>query len=157
MAHRVIDTIDDLHDLTRFLGNLKLPITVEWVPGRDRTKSQNALQWLWAGEVAYQLGDRTAEDVQDDWRLMHGVPILREDNSEFRSVYDSCLKALPYAAKKAALRHLGIKVTSAMNVRQMVRYMDAVTRACAELGLHLSEPDPELAKYQSRYRVKEKT
>lgn len=154
MPHRIIETPGDLGHLHRMFGGLKLPFTVEWVQGRDRTQSQNALQWLWATQVAEQLQDRTAEDVQDQWRLEHGVPILREDSAEFREMYDTCLKPLSYEMKKQALRKLGIKVTSAMKVRQMVRYMDAVQRKCLEMGLQLTEPDPELAKYQSRYREK---
>ena len=55
MAHRVIDTPDQMEDFIRLLGNLKLPITVQWAHGRDRTLDQNALQWLWASEVAGQL------------------------------------------------------------------------------------------------------
>lgn len=155
MPHRILQTPDDLADFTRFLGNLKLPVTVEWVQGRDRTREQNALQWLWATEVAHQLGDRSAEDVQDQWRLEHGVPILREDSPEFRDVYDRCIRPLPYEMKKTALRRLGIKVTSAMKVRQMVRYMDAVQRECLSFGLRITDPDPELAKYQDRYREEE--
>lgn len=155
MPHRILKTPGDLADFTRFLGNLKLPVTVEWVQGRDRTREQNALQWLWATEVARQLGDRSAEDVQDQWRLEHGVPILREDSPEFRDVYDRCIRPLPYEAKKTALRRLGIKITSAMKVRQMVRYMDAVQRECLSFGLRITDPDPELAKYQDRYREKE--
>lgn len=152
MPHRVIDTPSDLQNLMRFFANLSLPITVEWVQGRDRTKEQNALQWLWATEVAQQLGDRTPEDVQDDWRLRHGVPILREDSGEFREMYDACIRPLPYETKKVALRKLNIAVTSAMKVRQMVRYMDAVQRECLENGFDITDPDPMLADYQKRYR-----
>ena len=152
MPHRILDTPDDLIQFTQFLGNLKLPVTVEWAQGRDRTREQNALQWLWASEVARQLGDRGAQDVQDEWRLEHGVPILREDSAEFREMYDRCIKPLPYETKKTALRKLGIKVTSAMNVGQMVRYMDAVCRQCLEMGLQITDPDPELARHQDRYR-----
>ena len=155
MPHRVIDNPYQLDQFVTFLGNMKLPVTVEWAQGRDRTKEQNALQWMWATEVAAQLGGCTAEDMQDQWRLEHGVPILREDSMEFREMYDACLKALPYEMKKTALRKLGIKVTSAMNVRQMVRYMDAVQRECLQMGLTLTEPDPELASYQKRYRAKD--
>ncbi len=154
MAHRILNTPGDVADFSRFLGRLKLPLTVEWVPGRDRTREQNALQWLWATEVAHQLGDRSAEDVQAEWRLKHGVPILREDSPGFRDLYDRCLKALPHDMKKAALRYLGIPITSAMKVAQMVRYMDMVQHECLEFGFQITEPDPELARYQSRYREK---
>ncbi|WP_420584922.1 hypothetical protein [Ruegeria sp.] len=155
MPHRVIDTVDDLSDFTRFLSNLKLPITVEWVQGRDRTKDQNALQWLWASEVAKQLGDRDAADVQADWKLRHGVPIMREDSAEFREAYDSMIKPLPFEAKQRVMRDLDFGVTRLMKVRQMVRYMDTIQRECLQLGIHLTEPDPELSKYQNRYRQKD--
>ncbi len=47
-----------------------------------------------------------------------------------------------------------IPVTSEMKVRQMVRFLDTVQRECAEQGLKLTDPDPELAAYQSRHRQK---
>lgn len=155
MPHRIIDSPDDLSDFTRFLGNLKLPITVEWVQGRDRTKDQNSLQWLWASEVAQQMGDRDAADVQADWKLRHGVPIMREDSQEFRQSYDSMIKPLPHETKLRVMRDLDFGVTRLMKVRQMVRYMDSVQRECLQMGLSLTEPDPELAKYQNRYRQKD--
>lgn len=36
----------------------------------------------------------------------------------------------------------------------MVRYLDAVQRECLENGIVLTDPDPELASYQHRYRQK---
>jgi len=152
MAHRIINNEADLADLVRFLGNLKLPVTVEWVQGRDRTRDQNALQWLWATEAASQYGDRTADEVRHEWKLRHGVPILREDSAEFRELYDRAIKPLPYHMKLEAMAF--IPVTSEMKVRQMVRYLDAVQQECAENGLRLTDPDPELAAYQNRYRAK---
>lgn len=152
MAHRILEKPADLDDFARFLGNLKLPITVEWVLGRDRTKDQNALQWLWASEAATQLGDRTADEVQREWKLRHGVPILREDSGEFREVYDRFIKDdLDYEAKVELMRF--IDVTSIMKVRQMVRYLDAIQRESLENGLKLTDPDPSLADYQKRYRT----
>lgn len=150
MAHRILENTHDLNAFIRFLGELKLPITVEWVQGRDRTKDQNALQWLWATEAAHQLGDRTAEEVQREWKLRFGVPILREDSAEFRDTYDRTIKPLPYEAKVAAMAF--IDVTSALKVRQMVRFLDTVQRECLEQGIRLTDPDPSLASYQQRYR-----
>ncbi len=153
MAHRIIQNEADLIDLGRLLSGLTLPITVEWVQGRDRTRDQNALQFLWASEAAHQRGDMTTEEVRHDWKLRHGVPILREDSASFRDIYDKAIKPLPYELKVAAMAF--IPVTSEMKVRQMVRYLDTIQRECAEQGIRLTDPDPELAKYQSRYRVKE--
>ena len=150
--HRILDTPDDLADFTRFLGNLKLPVTVEWVQGRDRTRDQNALQWLWATEASWQLGDRQPEEVQADWKLRHGVPILRAESPKFREVYDRLLKPLSYEQKVAVIRDMDLPVTRLMKVRQMVRYLDAVQRECVENGLKITDPDPELARYQARYR-----
>lgn len=153
MAHRIINDEADLLDFTRFLSRLSLPVTVEWVQGRDRTREQNALQWLWATEAAHQLGDRTADELQREWKLRHGVPILREDSAEFRDLYDQMIKPLPYERKIEVMRL--VTVTSEMKVRQMVRYLDAIERECAEQGIRLTQPDPELSKYQARYRLKE--
>ena len=153
MAHRIIESPADLVDLAKLLGSLKLPITVEWVQGRDRTRDQNALQFLWANEAANQLGDRTAMEVRHDWKLRHGVPILRDASPDFRAVYDRAIKPLPYELKVAAMQYL--PVTSEMKVRQMVQYLDTIQRECLEQGLRLTDPDPELAKHQSRYRQKE--
>jgi hypothetical protein len=155
MAHRIIATPADLADFVKLLQGLKLPITVEWVQGRDRTRDQNALQWLWASEAAQQLGDRTADEVQRTWKLVHGVPILREDSAEFRAIYDQAIRPLPYELKVQAMAF--IPVTSEMKVRQMVRYLDTIQRECLEAGLKLTDPDPDLAKHQARYRAKHTT
>lgn len=153
MAHRIVDSESDRAMLLALIGNLKLPFTAQWVQGRDRTRDQNALQWLWATEAANQLGDRTADELQRDWKLRHGVPILREDSADFRDTYDRMIKPLSYEQKLEAMRI--IDVTSDMKVRQMVRFLDAVQRECLEQGLHITDPDPALASYQQRYREKE--
>lgn len=152
MAHRFILSSEDIEDFARFLGTLKLPVTVEWVQGRDRTLDQNALQWLWASEAAMQRGDETPAQVQARWKLTHGVPILREDSADFRAEYDSIIKPLPYHTKLRAMEHLDFGVTRRMKVRQMVRYLDAIWAEAAEQGLRLTAPDPELAKYQNSQR-----
>jgi Fe-S cluster assembly scaffold protein SufB len=153
MAHRILETPEDLDDFALFLGNLKLPVTVEWTLGRDRTKEQNRLQFLWAREAAEQRGDRTAEEQRNEWKLRFGVPIMREDSPEFREVYDRLIKPLSYPQKVAAMDL--ISVTSLMKVRQMVRYLDAIERECVEEGVKLTDPDPDMAAYLSRYRMKD--
>lgn len=150
MAHRIIETDAELEALWHLFSTLKRPFSVEWVQGRDRSSQQNALQWLWASEAAHQLGDRTPTEIQREWKLRHGIPILREDSAEFRATYDRHIRPLPYEEKVAFMDM--IEVTSAMKVRQMVRYLDTIQRECLEQGLRLTDPDPDLAKYQSRYR-----
>ncbi len=153
MPHRTIENADDLASFARFLGNLQLPVTVEWVQGRDRSRDQNALMWLWATEAANQLADRTPAEVQADWKLRYGVPILREDAADFRAFYDKALKGRTYGEKLEAMEF--VPITSLMKVRQMVRFLDTVQRECLTNGIRLTDPDPALATYQARYRMKE--
>jgi len=154
MPHRIVETPEQLDAFTTLLGGLKLPLTVEWTLGRDRTKEQNRLQFLWAREAAEQRGDRTPEEQRNEWKLTHGVPIMREDSPEFRETYDRLIKPLPYHAKLKAMDL--IAVTSLMKVKQMVRYLDAIERECAEEGVRLTQPDPDLAAYHARYRTLER-
>jgi len=150
VAHRIIDNDTDIETLVTLLQGLKKPFTVEWVQGRDRSKDQNALQFLWANEAAQQLGDQTTEEVRQRWKLEIGVPILREDSASFRELYDATIRPLTYEMKLKAMDL--VSVTSEMKVRQMVRYLDAVQRECLQQGLRLTDPDPALADYQKRYR-----
>ena len=153
MASRLIRTADDLDALFTLLGSLKLPLTIEWTQGLDRSAQQNRLQFLWAREAAEQLGDRTADEVRCDWKLRHGVPIMRGDSPEFRDTYDRLIKPLTYEQKVKAMQL--IEVTSLMKVKQMIAYLDAVERECLEQGIALTAPDSDLAAYHQRYRQKE--
>jgi hypothetical protein len=128
MASRLIRTADDLDALTTLLGNLKLPLTVEWTQGADRSAQQNKLMWLWASEVEQQTQQETSDEVQRRWKLDHGIPILCESSEEYRSFCRLTLKRLSYEERKDAMRF--VPVTSEMNVKQMVRFLDAVEREC---------------------------
>ena len=154
MAHRIIASERDRADFLKFVAGIKLPATFEWTPGRDRTLDQNRLQFLWAREASDQRGDMTPDEVRCEWKLIYGVPILREESDDFRAVYDEAIKPLPYELKLKAMRF--IPVTSEMKVPQMVRYLDTVQRECLEQGIKLTDPDPDLAAYQSRYRSDER-
>jgi hypothetical protein len=151
MPSRIIRTPEDMAELVATFSALSLPITVSWVKGADRTTEQNNLQWKWANEAAMQLGDRTAADVQAEWKLEIGVPILRGADDAYRALYDATIRSLPHAMK-IKLMEQGYPVTSIMKVRHMVQYMDAVQRQSIGMGLQLTEPDPSLAKYQARHR-----
>ena len=139
MPSRVITTPADLAALGRTLGALKLPITVSWKQGRDRSLDQNALMWKWAGEFAEQMGDRTADETQRQWKLTIGVPILRSENDDFRDFYDKGLRRLAYPEKLAAMQY--VPVTSIMTVPQMRKLMDAIQREAAEQGVRLTDPE----------------
>lgn len=153
MAHRIIRTEADRAALLTFVRKVSLPATFEWRQGADRSLEQNRLQFLWAREAAEQRGDMTTDEVRCDWKLRHGVPIMRGDSPDFQAAYDQAIKPLPYEMKAKAMQFFA--VTSLMNVRQMVRYLDTIERECVENGIRLTAPDPDLATYQARYRLKE--
>ena len=131
MPSRTLNDQSDIPMFARLLGTMKLPVTVSWIDGRDRSAEQNRLMWLWAQEAA----DQRAEDP------------------EFQSIYDVSIKPLTYEKKLALMAYM--PVTSEFKVRQMVAFLDAVERECSMQGIRLTDPDPDLAKYQARYRQKE--
>lgn len=139
MPHRIIRTPADLDAYVATLRSLKLPLTVQHKQGADRSLDQNHLQFLWANEFAAAMGDRTSEEVRLDWKLRHGVPILRAEDEGFRATYDANLKGLPYAAKLALMAY--IPVTSLMTVKQMSAYLDTVQREAAQHGVCLTDPE----------------
>lgn len=153
MPSRTIHDQSDIPVFATLLGTLKLPVTVSWVVGRDRSAEQNRLMWLWAQEAADQRGDMTRTEVQHEWKLRIGVPILRAEDPDFRATYDAAVKALPYEKKLALMAYM--PVTSEFKVPQMVAFLDAIERECAQQGIRLTDPEPDLAKYQARYRAKE--
>ena len=104
MASRILRNAEDVDGFVKLLCALKLPVTVTWQQGADRSHDQNALQWLWATEVATQLGDREAADVQAEWKLEIGVPILRADDPDFRAAYDKAVRPLRHTTKPAKSR-----------------------------------------------------
>ena len=154
MPSRLIRTADDLDALFTLLGTLLgkgKPLTVDYEVGADRTAQQNKLQWKWAQEAGDELGE-TADEVQRRWKLDIGIPILCVDREDYRRFCRLTLGRLGREQRLEAMEFT--PVTSEMNVRQMVRFMDAVERQCAEQGIVLTQPDPDLADYQRRYRDK---
>lgn len=140
---RVLETQADLELWIKFLRARKLPQTVSTEDGRDRSLEQNRTQFMWAREASDQRGDMTAEEVRCEWKLHYAVPIMRAENDEWRETYDEVIKSLPYEMKLKVMRI--IPVTSEMNVRQMVAYLDTIQRECAEQGIRLTDPERRAA------------
>lgn len=143
MPHKIIRSDFDLEQAIALQRTLKKPFTLRWEAGANRSLDQNALQFLWANEAAQQRGDCTFEEVRCDWKLRHGVPILRRDDDEFRAFYDASLKHLPFEAKLKAMAF--VPVTSDFGVRQMTEYLNTVQRECAEQGIRLTDPEQQAA------------
>ena len=139
MSSRVIKSLDDLVATFKLLKALSFPFTLEWRKGADRSHAQNKTMWMWAGQFSQALGDRTADEVQKEWKLTLGVPILRSENGEFRDFYDQALKPLAYSAKLRAMEY--VPVTRIMTVPQMASFMNQIQRQAAENGVRLTDPE----------------
>ena len=142
MTTRVIDTETDRDLLLRLIKAQRLPFTVDVAKGRRRSVEQNRLQRLWCREIAEQLGDRTPEQVRGYCKLHIGVPILREENSDFREKYDRIIRPHSYAEKlEMMMEPFDFPVTRLFSTEQKVRYLDGIHQHFAEQGLQLTNPD----------------
>lgn len=142
MVTRVIRQHWDIDALAKLLASRKLPVTVTIAAGIPRTVDQNKLQRKWCGEVAEQLGDRTAEEVRGDAKLRFGVPILRAENPSFAEKYDRLIKPRPYAEKlELMMEPMDFPVSRLMTTKQKTAYLDAFAAFYVAQGVRLTIPE----------------
>ena len=143
MSTRVLRTDDDRAAALTWLRSLKLPCTLSVAKGAKRSVEQNRLQRLWLNEISEQLGDRTAEEVRAYCKLHGAVPILREENEDFRDVYDRLIRPRSYEEKLELMAvPIDLPVTRLMTTHQKKRYLDWMwAHWTGEMGLMLTEPD----------------
>lgn len=143
MPTRFIETDRDRATFIRFVESHALPFSASVSRGGKRSVKQNKLQRLWLSEIAEQLGDQTPEEVRGYCKLTIGVPILRDENEDFRDKYDRIVRPLPYPQKLAIMMEpLDLPVTRIMTTKQHASYLDGIYRHFAEQGLALTDPDP---------------
>lgn len=141
MTQRVLITPSDRDQFIRLLQAMELPVTVSVAKGKNRSVEQNRLQRMWIAEAAEQLGDRTPEELRAYLKLHIGVPILRDENSEFCEAYDRVVKPLSYEDKLAIMAEpLSFPVTSIMTTAQKVKYLDRMGQHLSEQGVSLTIP-----------------
>lgn len=108
----------------------------------NRSEMQNRTVFMWYREIAKAKGDETATDVRAYCKLHYGVPILREDNDDFREDYDQIVRPLSYENKlKIMVEPLDLPVTRIMSVDQMQRYMEEVEKYGYSFGVELTIPN----------------
>ena len=140
MVQRIIETEQDRHMLFRFLEGQKLPMTVDIKAGGRRTAKQNRLQRQWMNEIAMQ-SDMTPEEARGYCKLHFGVPILREEDGEFREKYDRVVKPLDYETKLMLMQEpFDFPVTRLMSIQQKTRYLDTVHAFFSGRGIELTDP-----------------
>lgn len=142
MTTRVLKTGADREAAIALLQSYKLPCTVSVTKGQKRSVEQNRLQRMWMNEAAEQLGDHTAEELRAYSKLHHGVPILRNENEEFREAYDRVIRPHSYEDKLTMMAlPLDFPVTRLMTTDQKTRYLDAVYQDFKGQGVLLTEPE----------------
>lgn len=141
---RFVKTAHDKSTLISFIQNINTPITVTIEKGiiGKRSDKQNKLQRLWMDELAEQ-GDMTAEEYRAFCKLHFGVPILRNENDEFRQAYDDKIKnCYDYATKLQFMAMpFDFPVTRLMTVKQHKKYLDAIYVHYTGKGFDLTDPN----------------
>ena len=142
MVARVITSAAERDNLVALLAKKKPPFSVSIRNGKNRSIEQNRLQRLWLNEAAEQLGEDTAEGYRAYCKLHFGVPILRNENDEFRAAYDKHVRPHSYEDKLAMMAiPLDFPVTRLMKMGQKKRYLDDVYQHFFGLGVLLTEPE----------------
>jgi hypothetical protein len=139
MVERLVENKSDLNLLIKYLMHQKMPFTVKISGGRPRSLSQNALQWQWAGESSQQRPGMTAREVQAEWKLVFGVPILCAENDGFAAAWANIDRKLSYEEKLELMNYFS--VTSLMTSKQLSSFLDEVYRFNVERGIELTRPD----------------
>ena len=142
MTSRVVRTEAERQAAVALITAMALPFSLTLTKGAKRSIEQNRLQRRWLDEIARELGDLTPEEVRGHCKLHFGVPILRDDNPDFREKYDRIVRPLAYETKRELMMHpIDFPVTRLMSTSQKTRYLDAVQTFAAERGVLLTQPE----------------
>lgn len=107
---------------------------------KKRSLDQNALAAVWYEQMAREDRQYDTLGHKSYCKLVHGVPLLRAEESEFRKRYDSLIRSrFSYEEKLELMRWF--PVTSLMSVDQLSRYLEAVRDDYGKRGVILEFPD----------------
>lgn len=138
----LVKSAADRDRVIAILKERKPPYLVSIKNGKHRSIEQNKLQRLWINEAAEQLGEYTPEEYRAYCKLHYGVPILRNEDDDFREAYDKHIRPHSYEDKLAMMAiPLDFPVTRLMKMGQKKRYLDDIYQHFFGLGVLLTEPD----------------
>lgn len=130
--------IGDLREAFKAHKFLRLSVKT----GKARSLDQNGISHVWYEQISRELREETPLGVKCFCKLHYGVPILRAENEDFRTQYDTVLKPLSYDKKLLAMNFL--PVTSLMTKPQISQYLSAMQEAYAD-RVRLEFPEQEAA------------
>lgn len=102
---------------------------------KGRSNNAAALWQIWYREIGRITG-RSAIEIKAECKLVYGVPIMRAGNPEFKELYDSAIKPLPYEVKIKLMEDI-FKVTSLFSKYQGIEYQETLQREFAEMNINL--------------------
>lgn len=138
---RIITTDFERRALIRQIETHSLPMAVAIEKGGKRSDRQNRLNRQWMREIAEQTDGWDAEDARAFCKLHHGVPILRNEDEDFRTKYDRIIRPMPYETKIELMKvPFDFPVTRLMKVNQEHRYLNAVALDFSGRGVVLTDP-----------------
>ena len=103
---------------------------------KNRSASQQGLQWMWNTDIGDFTG-MTKEEAHDEMKGKFCVPILVRDDEEYAAMYVA-IDALPESARKTVIN---MTSTTRLDVRQMAEYLTDMERHAAEFRIPLRHPD----------------
>lgn len=133
------DALGSIRGAFRKHGRISVTIST----ANKRSLDQNAISHAWYEQISRELAEDTPEGVKAECKLRFGVPILRAEDEDFRTMYDKAIGAgkhshLTYEQKLAVLQYL--PVTSLMTTAQLSRYLEDMQRDYARRGVMLEFP-----------------
>jgi hypothetical protein len=134
--HGLQQAIGDMRDLYKQHRFVRVKLTT----GKARSLDQNGISHVWYEQVARELREDTPLMVKCFCKLHYGVPIMRAEDEEFRTLYDSVIKPLSYEKKLEAMKVW--PVTSLMNKDQLSQYLTAMQAGYAGM-VRLEFPNEE--------------
>ena len=129
----------DVELTKQFAENSIHEATFKDAPGEIRSIEQNRLQFQWFRDLEKQ-GDMTAQEYRAYSKLHFGVPLLRSEDEEFRTIYDEIIRPLPYEKKlQLMVEPIDLPVTSRMNVGTMTAYLKQMSDHWLKEGFMLAK------------------
>jgi hypothetical protein len=150
-------SVNSSSKLTEAIGMLtamfreKKFVVVSLRPGKDRTLDQNSMWFKLYQRIAQmtQIGD--VEDARRYCKLHIGVPIMRNDDEDFREGWNRIFLNLPYEQKLELMGACsifgpdGFPVTRLFNRVQGIAYTDRIVDEFTAKGVFFSDLMGEVA------------
>ena len=139
MTDRIVENARDLDRLMRYLPTLPRPFTIKITDGRSRSADQNKLLWRWISDAARQRQGMSLNDIACEWKLLFGVPILCQEDTNFSVAWEQVELAFNHEQQLGMMNV--IPVSSLLTVSQMKQYLDEIWHYNTAHGIELTDTE----------------